>query len=388
MRKEPQRWVIGFTIIALHLTASAAHATWSIVIADTRTKEVAAGIATCNTGGCLLPLVRVAVGKGVGICQAASDPDGLRRPILYDGLFTGTAPQEILDNLSTIENHENRQYGIVDTKGRVSTFTGDSTSAWAGGLVGTQGTMVYAIQGNIVAGACVAAAIEQALRNTLGDIPAKLMAGMQAARQAGGDRRCSCPDKRNPADCGCPPPSFTKSAHRGGILVSRIGDRDFGRDHQSGPADADLFMTLCVSYRDRDEKPDPVLELQEQFDAWRIGLMGHPDAVQSHVRFTPATVQKGTGTATMIITLLDWRAQRVTMPIRSVTVTHAQDSARLSTIGDVNMNGDGTFTVTLTTREGTGTDRFVVTVDDGLRPVVLMPDPSLQYAGPNENSPG
>jgi hypothetical protein len=379
MWRKSQRWAVGFAVIALLLTAPAAHATWSIVIADTRTKEVAAGIVTCNTGGCLLPLVRVAVGKGVGICQAASDPDGLRRPILFDGLVAGTEPQKILDKLATIESHENRQYGIVDTRGRMATFTGDSTSAWAGGLVGSLGTMVYAIQGNILAGACVAAAIEQALRNTSGDIPAKLMAGMQAARKAGGDRRCSCPAKRNPTDCGCPPPNFTKSGHRGGLLVSRIGDRDFGRDHRSGPADADLFMTLCVSYRGRGEKPDPVLQLQEQFDEWRVGLMGHPDAVQSRVKFTPAEVHKGSGTTTMLITLRDWRGQRVTMPIRSVTVTHAQDSAGSSKIGDVSDNGDGTFTVSLTTGEGSGTDRFVVTVDDGLRPVVLMPNPSLQY---------
>jgi hypothetical protein len=385
MWTESQRWVGAFSVIALTLTAPAAHATWSIVIADSRTKEVAAGIVTCNTGGDLLPLVRVAVGKGVGICQAASDPDGLRRPIMFEGLETGTAPQNILNKLATVAEHEKRQYGIADTQGRVTTFTGTSTSAWAGGLVGSQGTMVYAIQGNVLAGGCVVPAIEQALRNTSGDIPAKLMAGMQAARLAGGDRRCSCPEKDDPADCGCPPPNFTKSGHRGGMLVARIGDRGYGGDHRSGPTDGNLFMRLSVSCRSPEEEPDPVLQLQNQFEEWRAGLVDHPDAIQSQVKFIPATVPPmGSGTARMLITLLDWRRQRVAMPIRSVTVTHAQDSAGLSTITEVSDNDDGTFIVTLTTGEGLGRDRFVVTVDDGVRPVVLTPNPSLQYVGQPE----
>ncbi len=370
----------SLTAILLALTATAARGTWSIVIADTQTKELAAGITTCNTGGDLLPLVRIVVGQGVGICQAASDPDGSRRPIIFEGLRTGTAPQTILDKLSEVPGHDKRQYGIADTLGRATNFTGTSTAPWAGGVVGSQGTMVYAIQGNILAGNCVVPAVEKALRDTPGDIPTKLMAGMQAARVAGGDRRCSCPDKDDPSDCGCPPPDFTKSGHRGGMLVTRIGDADYTGCGSSSPKERAPFMRLSVTCRNPDEKQDAVLVLQNMFDEWRAGLVGRPDAVQSRVEFVPPALRpSGSGTARMLITLRGWRRQRVNVPIRRLSVTHAPDSAGISKVGEIRDNGDGTFVVTLTTREGLGTDSFVVTVDDGIRPVVLMPNPSLPY---------
>ena len=42
-------------------------------------------------------------------------------------------------------------------------------------------------------------------------------------------------------------------------------------------------------------------------------------------------------------------------------------------------NGDGSFDFPLSTVATEGKDRFVVTVDDGIRPVTLMPDPSVMY---------
>lgn len=372
----------SLTAILLALTATAARGTWSIVIADTRTKELAAGITTCNTGGDLLPLVRTVVGRGVGICQAASDPDGSRRPIIFEGLKASSAPQNILDKLSGVPGHNQRQYGIADTLGRVTTFTGTSTTPWAGGVVGSQDTMVYAIQGNILAGNCVVPAIEKALLDTPGDIPTKLMAGMQAARKAGGDRRCSCPGKNKPSDCGCPPPDFKKSGHRGGMLVTRIGEADYTGGGISGPKDDAPFMRLVVTCRSPDEKPDAVLLLQNMFDEWRAGLVGRPDAVQSLVEFDPPSIEPGgSGTARMLITLRDWRRERVNVPIRHVSVAHASESAHISKVGQIRDNGNGTFFVTLTTRDGLGTDYFVVTVDDGAKPIVLMPNPSVRCVG-------
>ncbi|UCC31024.1 MAG: DUF1028 domain-containing protein [Phycisphaerales bacterium] len=374
--------ISGSTAIVLALTAPAARGTWSIVIADSHTKELAAGIVTCNTGGDLLSLVQLAVGKGVGVCQAASDPDGSRRPIIFEGLAASTAPQNILNKLAKISGHDDRQYGIADTKGRVTTFTGSSTAPWTGGVVGSHGTMVYAIQGNILVGSCVVPAIERALRDTSGDVPAKLMAGLQEARLAGGDRRCSCPDKSNPADCGCPPPNFTKSGHRGSMLVARIGDPDHIGSNSPKPKDDARFLRLIVTCQNPEEKPDPVDGLQKQFDEWRAGLVGRPDAVQSLVEFTPPTVKRGgSGTARVLITIHDWRRRRVTGPIRSLSVKHASESAGISKVGEIRNNGDGTFTVALTTGEGLGTDSLLVTVDDGVRPVILMPNPSLRYVG-------
>ena len=47
--------------------------------------------------------------------------------------------------------------------------------------------------------------------------------------------------------------------------------------------------------------------------------------------------------------------------------------------GSVTDAGGGIFCVTLTAGNATGTDRLRVTVDDGVRPVVLMPDPAIVH---------
>ncbi len=212
-------------VLTLVLTP-ASHGTWSIVIADADTREVAVGTVTCLNQFDLLALVPVlVVGKGGAAVQSFGDFDGIRRPIIFDHLMMGTPPEEIFAILENIEGHEGRQYGITDTKGRKITFSGSSNGAWAGGIIGSQCSMHYAIQGNVLAGQCVVDAIEQAVRNTKGDIAEKLMAGMEAARAMGGDGRCSC-DSFETESCGCPAQKFAKAGHIGGMAVARIGDAD------------------------------------------------------------------------------------------------------------------------------------------------------------------
>ena len=65
---------------------------------------------------------------------------------------------------------------------------------------------MYAIQGNILMGSPVILDVETALRNTPGDLSQKVMAAMEAARDMGGDGRCSC-DEQFPESCGTPPPA-------------------------------------------------------------------------------------------------------------------------------------------------------------------------------------
>ncbi|MHC4421784.1 MAG: DUF1028 domain-containing protein [Planctomycetota bacterium] len=365
--------------LSLATAVTSARATWSIVLCDSETKEVAVGTVTCLTSYDLRAIVPVVVvGKGAAAAQAAGDFDGIRRPIIFEQLTLGTAPRDILALLAAVPGHQSRQYGIADTQGRKVTFTGLACSAWAGGIVGTDGAVHYAIQGNILAGNCVVPAIEQAVLNTDGDIPAKLMAGMEAARAVGGDGRCSC-SPGNPTGCGCPPASFTKSGHIGTMVVARVGDSDDPNCNASGCADGDYFMSLNVAFQSSGSR-DPVLQLQDLFDAWRADLVGRPDAMQSTVAFEPAFIPpNGVSTTTMQIALLDWQGLPVSIPIQSVSVQHAPDSDGLSTIGSVTDTGGGTYSVTLTAGGATGIDRFVVTADDGARTTLLAPNPALQY---------
>lgn len=369
----------GVAGVLLLAVVSSASATWSIVIADTSTQEVAAGTVTCLNDFDLLALVPVVVvGRGAAACQAAGDFDGLRRPILFEELAAGTPPEEILDLLAQIGGHQSRQYGIADTQGRTLTFTGTGASQWKGGVTGQSGTMVYAVQGNVLAGSCVVEDIEEALLTTPGDVPDKLMAAMQAARAAGGDGRCSC-SVAHPTGCGCPPPSFTKSGHIGGMIVARLGDTDDAVCNAAGCTDGDYFMRLNVAHQPG-YRPDPVLRLQEKFDDWRAELVGRPDAIHSHTAIEPQPIAPDdTAVTTLTITLLDWQDQPITVDLAGLAVTHAPDSDGLSTIGEVADHGDGTYTVTLTAGTSAGVDRFLVTADDGVRPVILLPQPVLPY---------
>lgn len=358
---------------------STSDATWSIVLADADTGEVAVGTVTCLNDFDLLALVPVVVvGKGGAAVQSAGDFDGIRRPIIFEELLMGTSPEEILQILEGVSGHNNRQYGIVDTQGRKVTFSGFLNGDWAGGVVGSQCSMHYAIQGNVLAGPCVIEAVEQAVLETEGDFAAKLMAGMQAARSMGGDGRCSC-SPSDPPSCGCPVPNFAKAGHIGGMVVARIGDTDDPECDADGCVDGDYFMRFNVAFQSNGD-PDPVAQLQEQFDEWRASLVGRPDGWQSQVTFDPLSIPPdGTSTTTMNIVLADWAGGSIEVPISSLTVQHASKSAGLTSIGPVVDNGDGTFSVVLTAGNAEGIDRFVVTVDDGVRPVLLMPNPALEF---------
>jgi hypothetical protein len=289
--------------------------------------------------------------------------------LINDGLINGDSPDVILDALSGIGGHNTRQYGICDTIGRTVSFSGKGGRNFNGGLIGNDGDLAYAIQGNSLAGQCVIAAMQEAiLIETNHDIPQKLMAAMQAARISGGDGRCSC--DKGPDKCDCRLlSSFTKSAHVGFMLVTRLGDTDDSVCNVDGCADGDYFMTFDVISGGVDDD-DPVLQLQAMFDARRIALLGKPDAIQSSVMITPGTDDD----FVMTIELKDWQTIPGAATVSSLTVVHEDEDEDnwISTIGTPSMTGVGIYTVALTD-VSSGTERFIVTADN----VILTPFPVL-----------
>lgn len=238
MRLSSMGIVAGLSGLAM--AAGTASATWSIVIVDTRTGEVAAGSATCLTNINLRDETPVIVlGRGASTAQALLEQTGVTRSDLRQGLLLGQDPSLILNTLANNDTgHQSRQYGLVDTQGRSMTFSGGAASDWKGGVTGRieRGApgpgddIVYAIQGNILTGEGVVLAAEQAILSSPGDVADMLMESMVAARVTGGDGRCSC--DAGPTDCGTPPnpdPSQFKSAHVGYMLVGRAGDNDASR---------------------------------------------------------------------------------------------------------------------------------------------------------------
>ncbi|MEO0629306.1 MAG: DUF1028 domain-containing protein, partial [Planctomycetota bacterium] len=229
--------------------AGQASATWSILLVDLSTGEIAVGSATCLTGFDLQANTPVLIpGVGAATAQSFVDSNGFNRTLIRDRLHEGVPPALILDELAVFDGgHQTRQYGMVDVLGNAETFSGTGAGAWAGGTTGelpgagiTGGDVLYAIQGNVLWGPAVVDDAVDAVRDAPGDLPAKLLAGMQAARDAGGDGRCSC--LPNDADaCIDDEPMGQKSSDIAYMLVARAGDREgCSPIHRLGGAPLDI----------------------------------------------------------------------------------------------------------------------------------------------------
>jgi uncharacterized Ntn-hydrolase superfamily protein len=133
--------------------------------------------------GAVVPWGRA--GAGAVATQAMANlsygPDGL--DLLAEGVSADQAVAQLTD---LDDEREHRQIGMVDAEGRGATFTGASCLDWAGGQAGEG----FAIQGNILAGPQVVAAMADAWTTSAGEpFERRLVAALAAGDQAGGDRR-------------------------------------------------------------------------------------------------------------------------------------------------------------------------------------------------------
>ncbi len=357
--------------LLLTIIAVPASATWSIVAADSETQEIVVASATCVAGldlRAVLPVI--VVGKGGGAAQSYGDTSGTRRVMIWNDLQAGQTAPQIIDNLTALAGIDNFQHGVAEVfLGSSATQTGATNFAHASGVTGSFGTVSYAIQGNILTGSPVIAMAEAAFTSTIGDLPAKAMAAMEAARSMGGDGRCSC-SPSNATSCGSPPPSFDKAAHIGFLLVARYGDTDDASCTSAGCADGDYFMNINVASQGASDA-DPVFQIQALFDAARQDLLGRPDAIASTVSITG--VQGSADDWLMRVELIDWQGTPLSQGVLTFGVEHAPESDQVTTIGSVVNNGDGSYELTLTETGQEGVDVFLITADDGIRAVVLPP---------------
>ncbi len=353
------------------LAATPAGATWSIVAADSETQEVVVASATCLTGFDLeqyLPVI--VVGKGGGAAQSYVDSTGQRRTIIWNGLHNGSTAQEIVDELLQVTNSHLHQHGVAEaTVATSATQTGSGNGAYASGTTGSFGSVHYAIQGNVLTGSPVITAAENAFVGTAGDLPARTMAAMEAARSMGGDGRCSC-SPSNPTGCGSPPPSFVKAADVGFFIISRYGDTDDPVCNSSGCADGDYFVDFNIAFQSTSD-PDPVYQLQALFNSERAALIGRPDAIASDIAFS--RVSGSAGEWQLRVELRDWQGNLLGAGVTGFSVEHAPESDQFTTIGAITNLGDGSYEIALTETGPPGVDVFLITADDGIRPVVLPP---------------
>ena len=363
---------------AVVLAASPVFSTWSIVAVNTRTREVCISSATCLSNFNLrlnLPVMRPGIGGGVS--QALVDTGAVNRQLMWNGLNAGLAPQQILQQLLSVQAAQSRQFGIVDFNNAPVTFSGSQTIPANPGVAGVVGEWRYAIQGNILTGNQVVLAAEQAFLQTQGDMGQKVMAAMEAARFWGGDGRCSC-SSPSPTSCALPPAEPFQSAHTGFFLISRVGDTGGSVcNSSSGCAQGQMYAALNVI--GNSTTPDPVITLRAQYNAWRAALSGRPDHITSEtLADRAALVADGRTESEVTLFLRDLDGVPVGHGGASVTVSNSGTPDSAALVGQPVDNGDGTYTLRLRAGQTPGGARFRVAVNDGISSVTLWPELALR----------
>ena len=158
-------------------------ATFSIVAFDPRKEELGVAVQSKFLAvGAIVPWARA--GAGAVATQAMANfnygPRGL------DLMSRGKTAEETLRALiSSDDEREHRQLGVVDARGRAATFTGSECFEWAGGVAGEH----YAAQGNILVGRETVEAMAKTFEASAGDLAGRLLAALDAGQAAGGDSR-------------------------------------------------------------------------------------------------------------------------------------------------------------------------------------------------------
>ncbi|MDH3251557.1 MAG: DUF1028 domain-containing protein, partial [Ignavibacteria bacterium] len=158
-------------------------ATFSIVARDPVSGELGVGVASRFFAvGLVVPWAKAGIGA-VATQSRANTSFGWRG---LDLLEKGATPEQASSILLRNDAYpERRQFGIVAADGTSSTYTGSKCVAWAGGRHGEN----YAVQGNILAGEAVVAAMESAFVDTRGTLADRIFASLVAGDGKGGDAR-------------------------------------------------------------------------------------------------------------------------------------------------------------------------------------------------------
>ena len=158
-------------------------ATFSIVGFDPETDSWGVAVQSKFLAvGAVVPWARAGVGAVATQAMANYNygPRGL------DLMAAGKTADETVEGLiSADEDREHRQVGVVDARGRASTFTDSQCFDCAGGKTGEH----YAAQGNILVGGETVEAMAEAYEQRRGDLATRLLSALEAGQAAGGDSR-------------------------------------------------------------------------------------------------------------------------------------------------------------------------------------------------------
>jgi uncharacterized Ntn-hydrolase superfamily protein len=254
------------------IVASPASATWSIIAVDRATGAVVIASATCVTQKGLTGFPAkdlrdiqaiVVPGRGVAAAQAGVDSTRANQKLIFAELQKSTPPDQIVTLLKQDPQIARRQFGILDLEGRSAGFSGEGNGAVSLDRQGmVDGTRIhYSIQGNILASEAVVLKAVEAFVAAKGTVTDRVMAAMEAADGAGGDRRCSC--ETGPK---LQAPCTAKTAHVAYILEAAKNDPN-GESYNDGKYA--LYISVTDQDITADEDANPVKTLRMRYNRAR-----------------------------------------------------------------------------------------------------------------------
>ena len=157
--------------------------TFSIIARDQKTGEL--GIAVQSKFIAVGGVVPYA-SAGVGAIASQAWGNVLYGPRGIDLLSSGKNPNEVIEILTSADPFRNRrQLAVIGLEGNASNYTGTECLDWAGAKIGEH----FSVQGNLLAGPQVIAAMASNFRESKGFLSERLIKALEAGQFAGGDKR-------------------------------------------------------------------------------------------------------------------------------------------------------------------------------------------------------
>ncbi len=271
LRPSPQARLLALAACLLALP-TALSATWSVIAVDARTGQVAIASATCvaqsrfaafPARGLMDVQAIVVPGVGVAAAQAAVDRTRANQRLVHRELKAGTPPAEILRALSRDPAFERRQFAILDLRGRCAAHSGAENGAASLSVQDSVpgAGIAFSIQGNILRSDEVVHRAVAAFKATEGTMADRVVAAMEAADAAGGDRRCDC-DSEPVLEAPCD----DKTSHVAYLLVVDADDAE-GESFNDG--ERALYVDVTDENVRSGESANPVATLRMRYDAWK-----------------------------------------------------------------------------------------------------------------------
>ena len=157
--------------------------TFSIVAYDPKRQEWGVGVASRYLAvGNVVPWAKA----GVGAVATQANVNVTWGPKGLELLASGKSAAEVIEVLTAADKGSAyRQVGVLDAKGTAAAFTGKKCGKYAGHKTGNH----YACQGNLLAGEAVVTDMAKAFEKSKGPLAWRIMAALEAAEKAGGDKR-------------------------------------------------------------------------------------------------------------------------------------------------------------------------------------------------------